>query len=264
MEYSFVNTEVGPNVEHAYQALALDEVRSPFAPTIWESPDPATKPILKELKQTWFPGVHSNIGGGTSDSSICDITLAWMITQLSKHLSFDPEYVPRQRAQNEAFYKAINVPVRPWAMGLLHRSDGGMMGALQGRTTRTPGSYHPTNPDTGKTLPRVLVKTHEFIHPSVRYRKQEGGLNAVTGKDDSRAGVYEALALKDWRFIRHDEEEALLYGGDEWKSYGKWVKSDGSGLYIVEDEIAQDTPEMTLLQGWKDQDVWAKLYPVNE
>ena len=50
VEYSFVNTELAPNVENAYQALALDEVRSAFTPTIWEKPGPN-----QVLKNTWFP-----------------------------------------------------------------------------------------------------------------------------------------------------------------------------------------------------------------
>ena len=151
--------------------------------------------------------------------------------------------------------------MRPWAMGLLVRKDGGIMGALQGRTTRTPGTYRAVDTD-GKVLGRNLVKTCEFIHPSVRYRMEEGGRNAISsGKDDSRAGGYEALALKGWKFVRSEEKESIEYGGERWKEYGKWVKEDGSGLFIVEDEIQDDTPEMKLVEGWKGQDVWTKLYP---
>lgn len=63
-EYAFVNTEVGYNIEYAYQALALDERRAPFSPTVWESPKPDAAVVLQELKQCWFPGVHTSIGGG--------------------------------------------------------------------------------------------------------------------------------------------------------------------------------------------------------
>src|SRR5690606_16121474 len=54
--------EVGLNdaIEHAYHALAIDERRKPFAPSIWRRPEGWTG----VLEQAWFPGVHSNVGGG--------------------------------------------------------------------------------------------------------------------------------------------------------------------------------------------------------
>jgi hypothetical protein len=35
-EYSFYDTSLGMGVENAFQALALDEHRAPFAPALWE------------------------------------------------------------------------------------------------------------------------------------------------------------------------------------------------------------------------------------
>lgn len=62
--------------------------------------------ILKELKQSWFPGVHTTVGGGFQDTSISDLTLAWMMTQLSQFLAFDPGYLVRQSKANEDLYVA--------------------------------------------------------------------------------------------------------------------------------------------------------------
>ena len=81
MEYTFVDTMVAPNVQHAFQALALDEHRLPFSPTIWETPAGRTD---LDLRQCWFPGVHSNIGGGYPDTMMPDITLAWMVSRRPK------------------------------------------------------------------------------------------------------------------------------------------------------------------------------------
>ena len=33
----------------------------------------------QELEQVWFTGVHSEIGGGTSDSSLSDIPFLWLV-----------------------------------------------------------------------------------------------------------------------------------------------------------------------------------------
>jgi hypothetical protein len=32
-----------------------------------------------DLRQVWFPGSHSNVGGGYEDQEIADITLAWSV-----------------------------------------------------------------------------------------------------------------------------------------------------------------------------------------
>ncbi|KAF3012246.1 hypothetical protein E8E14_011082 [Neopestalotiopsis sp. 37M] len=52
-----------------------------------------------ELSQVWFPGVHINVGGGSSDSldfkgdmeELSDITYSWMLDQIRPHLSIDWE-----------------------------------------------------------------------------------------------------------------------------------------------------------------------------
>lgn len=267
IEYSFINTQVAPNVEHAYQALALDEVRTPFSPTVWESPAPGSKTALKELKQTWFPGVHTSIGGGYADTSISDITLAWMITQLSPHLSFDKSYIPAQRAQNQEFYGTKNVPVRSWAMGLIQRSDEGFLNTMTGRTVRTPGEYHPTDPMTGKAKPKKMQKTCEFVHPSVRYRIEQKGAGLASDDGDYVGkGVYAPNALKGWNFKVSGEVEGMTPEEvTEWREYGKWVvqrKGEDKPTFIVEEKIEPGTAEMDLIEGWPEgwNGLQSKLY----
>ena len=45
------------------------------------------------LRQVWFPGVHTNVGGGYPDQEIADITLVWMIEQCLPFLTFDEEFL---------------------------------------------------------------------------------------------------------------------------------------------------------------------------
>jgi hypothetical protein len=202
---------------------------------------------LKLLKQTWFPGVHTSVGGGHADTSISDITLAWMITQLSAHLQFDPDYMPRQRTLNAEFYASILVSIREWALGLIPRSDKGPLNTMSGRSMRTPGEYHATDPETGKKLPRTLVTTHEFIHPSVRYRVDQKGQTVVDNKQDySDKTVYAPPPIKDWKYLEGDE--AVKVAGEEWAGYGVWLTKNGT--FIVEEKIKDGTPEMGLVDGW--------------
>ena len=85
---SFHNTNIHPNIKNAFHALALDEKRRPFSPTLWYLPEGNTE---TNLQQCWFPGVHINVGGGSDDGlkeiektkgdleSMANITFAWMV-----------------------------------------------------------------------------------------------------------------------------------------------------------------------------------------
>jgi uncharacterized protein (DUF2235 family) len=93
LDYSFIDTRVPPAVEHAIHALALDERREPFAPTMWDLPNPKEG---QTLTQCWFVGGHADVGGSYEDTRASDITLAWMISQLSEWLTFDYDVLKAQ------------------------------------------------------------------------------------------------------------------------------------------------------------------------
>ncbi|KAI1618230.1 hypothetical protein EDD37DRAFT_259442 [Exophiala viscosa] len=80
------NVELSPRVGHAYHALSLDERRIPYKPTLWQWPQAykAGKDKLQEIKQVWFSGVHSDVGGGHYDPACSDVSLAWMLAQCNK------------------------------------------------------------------------------------------------------------------------------------------------------------------------------------
>jgi hypothetical protein len=71
----FHDTELAPIVTHAYHALAMDEARRTFSPTLWTK----RAETNKEVVQMWFTGVHSDVGGGYRETGLSDIALAWMI-----------------------------------------------------------------------------------------------------------------------------------------------------------------------------------------
>lgn len=75
----FYDTKLGSNVAIARHALALDEQRSDFEPTLWQARHGL------DLQQVWFAGSHSDIGGSypadKDGRSLADIPLQWLITQ---------------------------------------------------------------------------------------------------------------------------------------------------------------------------------------
>ena len=84
----FENTELSEVVIHARHALAIDERRRAFTPTVW--PNQGKNQKIKEL---WFPGIHSDIGGGYEDTSLSDFPLKWMMKAAqSKGLSFQKNF----------------------------------------------------------------------------------------------------------------------------------------------------------------------------
>jgi hypothetical protein len=70
-------------VEHAFHALAIDERRKPFAPAIWgvRESDVRNPSRTQVVEQVWFPGVHSNIGGGYADTALSNLAFVWLLTR---------------------------------------------------------------------------------------------------------------------------------------------------------------------------------------
>jgi hypothetical protein len=64
--------------ETVRHALSIDEERSQFFPTLFETP-PSSSNI--DLEQVWFRGSHGGVGGGYDDSELSDVSLDWMVEQ---------------------------------------------------------------------------------------------------------------------------------------------------------------------------------------
>jgi hypothetical protein len=75
--------ELPSNITHARHALALHELRKIFKPLLWKGRNPLNR--NQSLEQVWFPGVHSNVGGGYKEVALSDISLEWMATEAAKH-----------------------------------------------------------------------------------------------------------------------------------------------------------------------------------
>ena len=188
-EHQFYDTKLNPYIENAFQALALDEKRGPFSPALWEKRDNDTV----NLKQVWFPGVHSNVGGGYDDEDIANITLAWMMSRLEPFLDFRPDFLVRQYEENKKYYKDTGQRPRWWSFGEVYNSLKGIYG-LTGTKVRTPGNYYRTDPMTGQPTHKRLKNTNEYFHASVRSRVGMGGPGTLD------RGPYEPAALRDWTF----------------------------------------------------------------
>ena len=73
--HGFHDTSPSRIVRHGAHALAIDEHRDEFVPTLWTG----TAPAGSTIEQVWFAGCHSDVGGGYHDRDLADIPLLWMI-----------------------------------------------------------------------------------------------------------------------------------------------------------------------------------------
>ncbi|GFP55759.1 hypothetical protein ACSS6W_008843 [Trichoderma asperelloides] len=175
-KYGFHNVKLNPNIKRAYHALALDEHREAFSPTLWYLPEhiditeedlekkekeveeaqnnwypvaydkktplgerqrlktiynDARRDLCRmreyskgqsELLQVWFPGVHINIGGGSSDTlknegdleEMANITFAWMLDQISPYVSINETVVYQDSRARQKLIDDLNEQQRKY------------------------------------------------------------------------------------------------------------------------------------------------------
>jgi len=77
--HKFHSFELSDSVEYARHALSIDEERKTFLPTLWNKlKDDEPK---DRLKQVWFCGVHTDVGGGYEVEDLSNFSLRWMIQE---------------------------------------------------------------------------------------------------------------------------------------------------------------------------------------
>lgn len=134
----FYDTKMGPNVSIARHALAIDEKRQDFEPTIWVPRDGV------DIKQVWFAGVHSDVGG-----------------------SYPPD--------KETGIRASDTPLK-WMLD--EAADAGLITGshiTDALTDGTRGKIHKSRNHvyrlkTPLNRPLIVEKTPTSIHPSVKSR----------------------------------------------------------------------------------------------
>lgn len=86
-------TKTNPSVKIFRHALALDERRRMFRVAEWQQPQDHVpnrfeldRKTGQDIEQRWFPGVHSDIGGGypEGESGLSKIPLIWMVEEAKK------------------------------------------------------------------------------------------------------------------------------------------------------------------------------------
>jgi uncharacterized protein (DUF2235 family) len=167
----FHDTALGGMVKTAVQALAVDEKRGPYTPTLWTQAANAAALAGRSVLQVWFPGVHSDVGGGYTDKGIGDITWDFMMRQATAHgLVIDP-------TQPSPKLSLQSLPVQ-------HESFDEAWQTLSKKLKLIPEGVRTVGPTTigpkGETL---TVATRVCLHPSLVSRV---GQRCVTVLDEAK------------------------------------------------------------------------------
>jgi uncharacterized protein (DUF2235 family) len=124
MNQSFPFTFENPSVRVVRHAVSLDERRAAFRSNVSKADPTPTGPKQRpRVMNVWFPGVHSDIGGGYSwvDSGLAMIAFAWMVRE-AKEFGL---------LVNEAKYAALVNECAPSATAKIHESLDGAWVAME-------------------------------------------------------------------------------------------------------------------------------------
>src|SRR5262249_9434780 len=89
---------VSDQVKCVRHALALDDERTTFHPLRF---DQSNEKDNTRIREVWFAGMHSDVGGGYPDGALSYVPLAWMARQ-TKGLRFQPGSIERFIAYQSA------------------------------------------------------------------------------------------------------------------------------------------------------------------
>jgi uncharacterized protein (DUF2235 family) len=86
--WAFHDTTLSSSVDQARHAVAIDERRGPFRPTLWQLSEKST-PMSQTVHQAWFCGAHSDVGGGVRPrdgeggraAGLSQVAFAWMLRE---------------------------------------------------------------------------------------------------------------------------------------------------------------------------------------
>lgn len=153
--HKFHSFGLSDSVSYARQAISIDEERKTFLPIIW---DPLKDdPDGERLKQVWFCGVHTDVGGGYAEADLSNFSLRWMLREATAKGLIIYEDAPSYKD----FLKAT-----PVIDGMMHNEQKGFIGKLFRRQRR---SWNEKTHGAPTLHESVLKRTrnNDNLHPPV-------------------------------------------------------------------------------------------------
>jgi uncharacterized protein (DUF2235 family) len=201
---SMPNYVLSPRVDQARHALALDDERDTFHPLLWDEVAEAEavaagKVVPGRLKQVWFAGVHSDVGGGYPDDSLAYVSLAWMMGEAeASGLRLKPGARPEVEAQQYAY-------------GPMHDSRAGMGTYYRYQPRKLSARLEP--PDKSTLL--MQDPTREAAHGRLLdIVVHDSVIDRIRSGPDGYAPVTLPAAFSVWQGGNAPRRVALAEGSD--------------------------------------------------
>lgn len=203
-KYKFHDTMLSDKVAHGRHAIALDEMRGAFQATLWTKVKPG-----RDVKQVWFPGVHSDVGGGYRETGLSDGALKWMIEEAT--------------ALELGFNEQMTKQITPDCRGLLHESLDGLFKHLPSQPRSAPLLHEEGSP-------RLHSSLVERRHSPPIAQAPYGDSRSMTAGERATMPIF---AIKPWNATGIYLEAGATY---RFEAEGQWLdRTTRSGPGGMED-----------------------------
>ena len=167
--FSFPDLLLGAHVERASQAIAIDDERKTFKPMLW---DQTGADDAQRIQQTWFAGMHANVGGGYPQHGMSLVSLRWMIDAASaQSLRFRPSKIQQYREEQNVHDKMHDSRA---GFGIYYRYAPRDIHALCRRAHCSPAIHH-------SVIERITENTAGYAPGNLplRFLIDDGGVPAA-------------------------------------------------------------------------------------
>ncbi len=81
----FPDQKLNMDIKHGFHAMAIDEKRKKYKLNQWDESKKAE--YEQVIEQVWFPGAHSDVGGGNANNEcdLSDIAFGWIMDKAEEH-----------------------------------------------------------------------------------------------------------------------------------------------------------------------------------
>jgi hypothetical protein len=166
------NTEFSPKILKARHALAIDDERQTFHPTLWDEDATNTQPAgstrsttNEQLLQVWFTGMHANVGGGYPDDSLANVSLSWILAEAKQAGLVFKEI---SDADPDALLATDSAKDKD---GRLYDSRSGLGGYYRFSPRKIAGYYTPmakASQKAGNPVGTLVPKIHESVFGRIK------------------------------------------------------------------------------------------------